>query len=64
MTMLCFDVKILPDAHAFAELHKIKIIQAKIIYHLFDRFTEHVKAINETKKKAEGKKAIFPCILK
>ena len=26
LTMLCFDVKILPDAAQFAEMHKIKIV--------------------------------------
>lgn len=48
--MLCFDVKILPDAVQFAEMHKIKIIQAKIIYHLFDHFNDHVKKIKDAKK--------------
>lgn len=64
LTMLCFDVKILPEAQQFAELHKIKIIQANIIYHLFDQFTLHVRFIHEEKKNAEKDLAVFPCILK
>lgn len=62
--MLCFDVKILPEAQQFADLHKIKIIQANIIYHLFDKFSLHVKTIHDEKKKAEADLAVFPCILK
>lgn len=40
--VLAFDVKVLPEAQYFADNNKIKIFQAKIIYHLFDRFKEHV----------------------
>lgn len=64
LTMLCFDVKILVEAVKFAEENAIKIIAAKIIYHLFDGFQKHVNAIREQRKKEEGKKAVFPCVLK
>jgi translation initiation factor 5B len=64
LTMLCFDVKILPEAYKFGEDNGIKMVTAKIIYHLFDEFTKHVKDINEQRKKEEAKKAVFPCILK
>jgi len=40
--MLAFDVKVMPDAIAFAEENEIKVFTAKIIYHLFDDFTEYV----------------------
>lgn len=49
--MLCFDVKVLPDAKKFADTNKIHIINAKIIYHLFDGFIKRVKEIKEQKKK-------------
>lgn len=64
LTMLCFDVKILPEALKFGEENGIKMVTAKIIYHLFDAFTKHVQEINEQRKKEEAKKAVFPCILK
>ena len=64
LTLLAFDVKLLPDAIKFAEEYNIKIITAKIIYHLFDGFMKHVDYIQEERKKEEGKKAVFPCILK
>ena len=64
LTLLAFDVKLLPDAIKFAEEYHIKIISAKIIYHLFDGFMKHVEHIKEERKKEEGKKAVFPCVLK
>lgn len=42
LTMLCFDVKILEDAAKFAQDNHIKIIPAKIIYHLTDEFYKYV----------------------
>ena len=47
LTMLCFDVKLLPEAKKFAESNKIQIISAKIIYHLFDGFMKRVEQIKE-----------------
>ncbi|KAJ6265608.1 glycosyltransferase [Bipolaris maydis] len=50
--MLCFDVKVDKEAKAFAEEIGVKIFEADIIYHLFD-------------KKEESKMlAVFPCVLK
>jgi len=63
-TVLAFDVKILPEAQLFADQNGIKIITANIIYHLTDKFTEHVKEIKLRAKQEEGKDAVFPCILK
>lgn len=64
LTLLAFDVKLLPDAIKFAEDYNIKVITAKIIYHLFDGFKKHVDFIQDERKKEEGKKAVFPCVLK
>ena len=64
LTMLCFDVKILPEAFKFGEDNGIKMITAKIIYHLFDGFTKHVQEVMEKRKKEEAKNTVFPCVLK
>lgn len=64
LTMLCFDVKILPEAKRFAEDNKIKIIKAPIIYHLFDQFMKHVEVIKNERRRTEGSAAVFPCVLK
>lgn len=64
LTMLCFDVKILPEAFKFGEENGIKMITAKIIYHLFDGFTKHVEDIKELRRQEEARNAVFPCILK
>lgn len=61
-TVLAFDVKILPEAQRFSDENGIKIITAKIIYHLTDQFTEHIKFIKQKAREEEGKAAIFPCI--
>lgn len=64
LTMLCFDVKILPDAKQFAQNNNIHIIQAKIIYHLFDGFMKRIEDIKVQREKEEGHLAVFPCVLK
>ena len=48
--VLAFDVKVSPEAQYFADNNGIKIYNAKIIYHLFDMFKEHVRAIKEERK--------------
>jgi len=62
--MLCFDVKIDPDARKEAQLLNIKIFEANIIYHLFDQFDKYINEYREMKKQEAKKKAVFPCILK
>lgn len=64
LSMLCFDVKTLPEAQRFAEDNNIKIMKANIIYHLFDEFMKHVQTEKERRRKQEGKDAVFPCVLK
>ena len=60
--MLAFDVKVMPDAQQFAEEEGIKVFTAKIIYHLFDDFTEYVEQCKNDRKAGAGTKAIFPAI--
>ncbi|KAF1949727.1 hypothetical protein CC80DRAFT_598721 [Byssothecium circinans] len=62
--MLCFDVKVDKDARAYADEIGVKIFEADIIYHLFDKFTAHMKHIEEQKKEDSKMLAVFPCILK
>lgn len=60
--LLAFDVKVMPDAENFAEENEIKIFTAKIIYHLFDDFTEYVEQCKKERKAGTGNKAVFPAI--
>ena len=62
--MLCFDVKVDKDAQELADQVGVKIFTAEIIYHLFDDFTKHMKALNEAKKEESKMLAVFPCVLK
>lgn len=62
--MLCFDVKVDKDAKAYAEEIGVKIFEADIIYHLFDKFTAHMKTLEEQRKEESKMLAVFPCILK
>jgi len=55
LTILAFDIKILPEAQTFADDNGIKIFTADIIYHLFDEFVKYkdecIKRIEERKRK-------------
>ena len=62
--MLCFDVKVDKEARAYADDIGVKIFEADIIYHLFDKFTTHMKSIEEQRKEESKMLAVFPCILK
>lgn len=62
-TCLCFDVRVMPDAQKYADENGIKIFTAKIIYHLFDQFTEYVETCRNDRKSELGAKAVFPCML-
>merc|ERR1712013_555117 len=48
--ILAFDVKVERDAQEMADRENVKIFQADIIYHLFDRFTEYQADIVKKKK--------------
>ncbi|KAH7371095.1 hypothetical protein BKA66DRAFT_514334 [Pyrenochaeta sp. MPI-SDFR-AT-0127] len=62
--MLCFDVKVDKDAKAYADEIGVKIFEADIIYHLFDKFTAHMKQLEEQRKEESKMLAVFPCVLK
>ncbi|KAF2456206.1 hypothetical protein BDY21DRAFT_372807 [Lineolata rhizophorae] len=62
--MLCFDVKVDKEARAYADEVGVKIFEAEIIYHLFDKFTAHLKALADKKKEDAKMLAVFPCVLK
>lgn len=58
--VLCFDVNISDDAREIAEYHDIKIFEAKIIYHLFDLFTQYLKDYEKSEKDRLRSIAVFP----
>jgi translation initiation factor 5B len=62
--MLCFDVKVDKEAKAYADEIGVKIFEADIIYHLFDKFTAHMKQLEEQRKEESKMLAVFPCVLK
>ncbi|KAF1838870.1 hypothetical protein BDW02DRAFT_488050 [Decorospora gaudefroyi] len=62
--MLCFDVKVDKDAKSYADEIGVKIFEADIIYHLFDKFTAHMKQLEEQRKEESKMLAVFPCVLK
>lgn len=62
--MLCFDVDLDKDAEKLAEDLGVKIFSARIIYHLFDAFVAHQKAVLDRKQKASADTAVWPCRLK
>lgn len=62
--MLCFDVKVDRDAKAYADEIGVKIFEADIIYHLFDKFTAHMKQLEEQRKEDSKMLAVFPCVLR
>jgi translation initiation factor 5B len=61
--MLCFDVKVDKEALAYAAEFGVIIFQADIIYHLFDKFTEHMAQLAAKKKEDSKLMAVFPCVL-
>ncbi|KAJ4791391.1 Eukaryotic translation initiation factor 5B [Rhynchospora pubera] len=63
-TILAFDVKVMQDARQMADELGIKIFEADVIYHLFDKFKGYVTALREERKKESEKEAVFPCELK
>ena len=62
--MLCFDVKVDKEAKAYADEIGVKIFEADIIYHLFDKFTSHMKQLEEQRKEESKMLAVFPCVLR
>ena len=62
--ILAFDVKIERDAQELADREGVKIFQADIIYHLFDRFTEYQEELKRQKREEFKHVAVFPCKFK
>ncbi|XP_011499452.1 PREDICTED: eukaryotic translation initiation factor 5B [Ceratosolen solmsi marchali] len=63
-TILAFDVKVERDAQELADSLGVKIFQADIIYHLFDRFIEYKDELRMRKREENKHIAVFPCKLK
>lgn len=63
-TILAFDVKIERDAQELADSQGVKIFQADIIYHLFDKFTSYREELKQRKRDENKHIAVFPCKLK
>jgi translation initiation factor aIF-2/yIF-2 len=61
--ILAFDVPVNKDAKAQAEKDDVPIFTADIIYHLQDKFKQHMEKINEGKKQESKAVAVFPVIL-
>ncbi|EDW79505.2 uncharacterized protein Dwil_GK20375 [Drosophila willistoni] len=63
-TILAFDVKIEREAQEMADSLGVKIFQADIIYHLFDKFTAYREELKNKKREEFRSIAVFPCKLK
>lgn len=62
--ILAFDVKISKEAREAAEELGVKIFEAQIIYHLFDKFTKYMEELTEKKKEEAAPEAVWPCRLR
>ncbi|XP_067119722.1 eukaryotic translation initiation factor 5B isoform X2 [Centruroides vittatus] len=62
--ILAFDVKVERDAEELAENLGVRIFQANIIYHLFDRFTAYQDELHQKKRDEYKHIAVFPCKLR
>ncbi|XP_049295925.1 eukaryotic translation initiation factor 5B [Anopheles funestus] len=63
-TILAFDVKVERDAQELADNLGVKVFQADIIYHLFDKFMAYREEIKQRKRDEFKSIAVFPCKLK
>ncbi|KAF6199286.1 hypothetical protein GE061_007312 [Apolygus lucorum] len=62
--ILAFDVKIERDAQDLADSLGVKIFQADIIYHLFDKFMAFREELKARKREEFKSVAVFPCKLR
>lgn len=62
--ILAFDVRIERDAQDMADTLGVKIFQADIIYHLFDRFTAYQEDLKRQKREEFKHVVVFPCKLR
>ncbi|KAL1505433.1 hypothetical protein ABEB36_005003 [Hypothenemus hampei] len=63
-TILAFDVKVERDAQDLADNMSVKIFQADIIYHLFDKFMAYREELKQKKREELKNIAVFPCRLR
>lgn len=63
-TILAFDVKVERDAQELADSLGVKIFQADIIYHLFDKFMAYREQLKQKKRDEFKHIAVFPCKLR
>ncbi|CAD7003300.1 unnamed protein product [Ceratitis capitata] len=63
-TILAFDVKVEREAQEMADSVGVKIFQADIIYHLFDKFMAYREELKQKKREEFRSIAVFPCKLK
>jgi len=61
--ILAFDVKVSAEANQQAAHDGVQIMTADIIYHLFDKFTQYMKQIQDSKKSETRQEAVFPAVL-
>jgi translation initiation factor 5B len=57
-------VKVERDAQELADSLGVKIFQADIIYHLFDKFMAYREELKQRKREEFKHIAVFPCKLK
>lgn len=57
-------MKVEREAQEMADSLGVKIFQADIIYHLFDKFTAYREELKQKKREEFRSIAVFPCKLK
>ncbi|CAJ1035593.1 Elongation factor Tu GTP binding domain/50S ribosome-binding GTPase [Leishmania utingensis] len=62
--ILAFDVPVSEEAREIAKKNDIDVFEAKIIYHLFDRFTRYMNEYEQREKDRLRSIAVFPVQLK
>lgn len=63
-TILAFDVKVEREAQEMADSLGVKVFQADIIYHLFDKFMAYREELKQKKREQFRSIAVFPCKLR
>lgn len=61
--ILCFDILIDKDTQEFAKTMNVKIVTAKIIYHLVDQYRAHIRDTIASEKSEHAREVVFPCAL-
>lgn len=62
--ILAFDVRVERDAQELADQMSVRIFQADIIYHLFDKFTAYKEELRQQRREQFRNTAVFPCRLR